>query len=127
MEFWHKKPFSIGFVIQIQNHFQFFEPTVDYIMLHNFGTVRPILPINCAKSCARLAKKKVMKARGAENIFPRNYRAKRRGGGYPPPPPPRPFSGLRGNLFPEVAFKFVQYGIFAFYDECIVNSRKQFT
>ena len=43
MEIWQKKPFSICFVHnsrKISN----FEPTFDYIMLRNFGTVRLIFP-----------------------------------------------------------------------------------
>ena len=39
----YKKPFSICFVHKSRK-FSNFEPTLDYIMLCNFGTVRPIFP-----------------------------------------------------------------------------------
>ena len=92
MEFWHKKPFSICFVHKSRK-FSNFEPTLDYIMLRNFGTVRPIF-LKIAAKVVQDFNEKVMKARGAEKKFPQNYRAKRRGGSDsapPPPPPPGPF------------------------------------
>ena len=87
MEFWHKKPFSICFVHKSRN-FSNFEPTLDYIMLRNFGTVRPIFPKIAAKVAQDL-KIKVMKARGAEifflhEIIARNFEG---GGGNSAPPP----------------------------------------
>ena len=84
MEFWHKKPFSIRFVHKSRK-FSNFEPMLDYIMLRNFGTVRPIFP-KIAPKVVQDFKKKVMKARGAKKKFPRNYRAKRRGGADSAPP-----------------------------------------
>ena len=73
MEFWHKKPFSICFVHKSRK-FSNFKPTLDYIMLRNFGTVFPIFPENSAKSCARLQRKKSWKL--VRKNFPQTYRAK---------------------------------------------------
>ena len=42
IEFWHEKTFSIYYFVHKSRKFSNFEPTVDYIMLRNFGTVRPI-------------------------------------------------------------------------------------
>ena len=91
MEFWHKKPFSICFVHKSRK-FPNFEPTLDYIMLRNFGTVRPIFP-KIAPKVAQDLKEKSHKSPHRGKNFPQNYRAKRRGGGgfRPPPPPPGPF------------------------------------
>ena len=91
MEFWHKKPFSICFVHKSRK-LSNFEPTLDYIMLRNFGTVRPIFP-KIAPKFAQDLKEKSHESSRRGKFFPRNYRAKRRGGGRipPPPPPPGPF------------------------------------
>ena len=90
MEFWHKKPFSICFVHKSRK-FSNFEQTLDYIMLCNFGTVRPIFPKIAAKVVQDL-KEKSHKSPRRGKIFPQNYRAKRRGGGgADSAPPPGPF------------------------------------
>ena len=89
MEFWHKKPFSICFVHKSKK-IPNFEPTLDYIMLRNFGTVRPIFP-KIAPKVAQDLKEKSHESSRREKKFPQNYRAKRRGGGRIPPPPPGPF------------------------------------
>ena len=77
MEFWHKKPFSICFVHKSRK-FPNFEPTLDYIMLRNFGTVRPIFPKIAPKVAQDLKEKSHESSRRGKKI-PRNYRAKRRG------------------------------------------------
>ena len=87
MEFWHKKPFSICFVHKSRK-LSNFEPTLDYIMLRNFGTVRPIFSENSAKSCARLERKKSWKLAARKKISTKLSRETSRGGRFPPPPPP---------------------------------------
>ena len=79
------------FCTQIQK-FSNFEPTLDYIMLRNFGTVRPIF-LKIAPKVAQDFKEKVMKARGAGKIFHEIIARNVGGGGgrFPPPPPPGPF------------------------------------
>ena len=101
MEFWHKKPFSIRFVHKFRK-FSNFEPTLDYIMLRNFGTVRLIFP-KIAPKVAQDLKEKSHKSSRREKKFPRNYRAKRRGGGDSAPPPPPALLGLnwRNKLKPK--------------------------
>ena len=90
MEFWHKKPFSICFVHKSRK-FSNFEPTLDYIMLRNFGTVRPIFPKIAPKVAQDFKEKSCESSRRGKKI-PLNYRAKRRGGGDgSAPPPPGPF------------------------------------
>ena len=84
MEFWHKKPFSIGFVHKSRK-FSYFEPTLDY-MLRNFGTVRPIFP-KIAPKVAQDFKEKSHESSRCGKKFPQNYRAKRRGGADSAPPP----------------------------------------
>ena len=80
MEFWHKKPFSICFVHKSRK-FSNFEPTLDYIMLCNFGTVHPIFPkIKFHKIIARNVEG------GGGRIPP------------PPPPPPPALLGLNGQV-----------------------------
>ena len=79
MEFWHKKPFSICFVHKSRK-FSNFQPTFDYIILRNFGTVRPIFP-KIVPKVAQDFKEKSHESLRCENIFPQNYRAKRRGRG----------------------------------------------
>ena len=86
MEFWHKKPFSICFVHKSRK-FSNFEPTFDYIMLRNFGTVCPIFP-KIAPKVAQDLKKKVLKARGAKKKNPRNLSRETSRGADPAPPPP---------------------------------------
>ena len=56
-------------------------------MLRNFGTVAPDFSKNSAKSCARLQRKKVMKARGAGKKFHEIIARNVEGGRIPPPPP----------------------------------------
>ena len=75
MEFWHKKPFSICFVHKSRT-FSNFEPTLDYIMLRNFETVRPIFPKIAAKVAQDFKEKSHESSRRGKKI-PRNYRAKR--------------------------------------------------
>ena len=79
MEFWHKKPFSICFVHKSRKCSNF-EPKLDYIMLRNFETIRPIFP----KIAPKVAQDFVMKACRAKKKIPRNVE----GGRIPPPPPP---------------------------------------
>ena len=78
MEFWHKKPFSIRFVHKSRK-LSNFEPTVDYIMLRNLRTVRPIFP-KIAPKVAQDFKEKSHESLRCGKKFLRNYRAKRRGG-----------------------------------------------
>ena len=85
MEFWHKKPFSIRFVHKSRK-LSNFEPTVDYVMLRNFRTVRPIFP-KIAPKVAQDFKEKRHESSRREKKIPRNYRAKCRGGGGADPPP----------------------------------------
>ena len=68
--------------------FPYFEPTLDYITLRNFGTVRPIFT-KIASKVAQDSKEKSHESAVRGKKFPRNYHAKRRGGGgfHPPPPP----------------------------------------
>ena len=72
MKFWHKKPFSICFVHKSRK-FSNFKPTFDYIMLRNFGTVRPIFPKITPKV--------------AQNFKEKSHESTRREGRIPPPPP----------------------------------------
>ena len=88
MEFWLKKPFSICFVHKSRK-FCNFEPTLDYIILRNFGTVRLIFPKIAPKvaqdfkekshESSRREKKKIHEiiARNVEGVD-----------SAPPPPPP---------------------------------------
>ena len=85
MEFSHKKPFSICFVHKSRK-FSNFEPTLEYIMLRNFQTIRPIFP-KIAPKVAQNLKEKSNESSRCGNFFCRNYRAKRRGGGGFRPPP----------------------------------------
>ena len=88
MEFWHKKPFSIGFVHKSRK-FSNFEPTFDYIMLRNLRTVRPIFP--------KIAPKVVQdfKEKSHESLRRGKTRETSRGGGFRPPPV---LLGLNGRL-----------------------------
>ena len=87
MEFSHKKPFSICFVHKSRK-FSNFEPTLEYIILRNFRTIRPIFPKIAPKVAQNLKEKSHESSRRGKN-FLRNYRAKRRGGGgFRPPPGP---------------------------------------
>ena len=95
MEFWHKKPFSIRFVHKSRK-FPNFAPKLDYIMLRNFGTVRPIFS-KIASKVAQDLKEKSQESSRREKQIPQNYRAKCRGGAdsaSPPPPPPPALLGL---------------------------------
>ena len=85
MEFWHKKPFSIYFVHKSRK-FSNFEPTFDYIMLHNFGTVRPIFPKIAPKVAQDLKEKSHESSRREEKNSTKLSRETSRGGA-----PPRPF------------------------------------
>ena len=97
MEFWHKKPFSICFVHKSRK-FSNFEPTLDYMMLRNFGMVRPIFPKIAPKVVQDFKEKTHESSRRGKN-FLRNYPAKRRGGGgFRPPPPPPALLGLRNVI-----------------------------
>ena len=96
MEFSHKKPFSIFFVHKSRK-FSYFEPTLEYIMLRNFRTIRPIFP-KIAPKVAQNWKEKSHESSRRGKKFLRNYRAKRRGGGRIPPPPPPALLGLRPGL-----------------------------
>ena len=87
MEFWHKKPFSICFVHKSRK-FSNFEPTVDYIMLRNFGTIRPIFPKIAPKVAQDLKEKSHESSRREKNfheIIARNVE------GGADSAPPRPF------------------------------------
>ena len=84
MEFWHKKPFSICFVHKSWKCSNF-EPTLDYIMLRNFGTICPIFPKMVPK-VAQDFKEKSHESSRCGKKFPRNYRAKRRADSAPPGP-----------------------------------------
>ena len=88
MEFWHKQPFSICFVHKSRK-FSNFEPTLDYIMLRNFGIVRPIFP-KIAPKVAQDFKEK-SREKNFHEIIARNVEG---GGGRIPPPPPA-LLGLR--------------------------------
>ena len=79
MEFWHKKPFSICFVHKSRN-FSNFEPTFDYIMLRNFGTVRPIF-LKIAPKVAQSFKEKSNESSRRENKFPPALLGLRQGSG----------------------------------------------
>ena len=95
IEFWHKKPFSICFVHKSRK-FSNFEPTVDYIMLRNFGTVRPIFPKIAPKVAQDLKEKKSWKLVARKKISTKLSRETSRGGGIRPPPPPPALLGLNG-------------------------------
>ena len=84
MEFWHKKPFSICFVHKSRK-FSNFEPTFDYIMLRNFGTVRLIFP----KIAPKVAQD--LKEKSHESLRREKMRETLRGGGGGIRPPPGPF------------------------------------
>ena len=79
MEFWHKKPFSIRFVHKSRK-LSNFEPTFDYIMLHNLRTVRLIFPKIAPKVAQDFKEKNHESLRRGKKIL-WIYRAKRRGGG----------------------------------------------
>ena len=87
MEFWHKKPFSICFVHKSRK-LSNFEPTLDYIMLRNFGTVRPIFPKIAAKVAQDLKEKSHESSRRGKNFSTKLSRETSRGGRIPPPPGP---------------------------------------
>ena len=109
MEFSHKKPFSICFVHKSRK-FSNFEPTLEYIMLRNFWTIRPIFPKIAPKVAQNLKEKSHESSRRGKKIL-WNYRAKRRGGGGFRPPPPGPFrvkSSLETNISAKWAW-FIAY------------------
>ena len=80
MEFWHKKPFSICFVHKSRK-FSNFEPTVDYIMLRNFGTVRPIFPKIAPKVAQDLKEKRHESSWRGKKFSTKLSRETSRGGG----------------------------------------------
>ena len=90
--------YSPKLIVSIKTHFPcfvhksgkfpIFEPTFDYAMLRNSGTVRPIF-IKVVSKDAQDAKLKSRESLGRETTFARNHRAKRTGGGGFHPP--RPF------------------------------------
>ena len=98
MEFSHKKPFSICFVHKSRK-FSNYEPTLEYIMLRNFRTIRPIFPKIAPKVAQNLKEKSHESSRRGKK-FLRNYRAKRRGGGADSAPPPA-LLGLNRYLMEE--------------------------
>ena len=87
MEFWHKKPFSICFVHKSRK-FSNFEPTVGYIMLRNFGTIRLIFPKIAPKVAQDLKEKKSWKLAARKKNFHEIIARNVEGGRIPPPPPP---------------------------------------
>ena len=108
MEFWHKKPFSIRFVHKSRK-FSNFEPTFDYIMLHNLRTVRPIFP-KIAPKVAQDFKEKIMKACGAEKNFCKTIVRNVEGGGFRPPGPFRAkVKTLLNNAFKR--FTYLPYKV----------------
>ena len=90
MEFWHKKPFSIRFVHKSRK-FSNFEPTLDYIMLRNFGTGRPIFPKIAPKVAQDFKEKKSWKLAARKKFSTKLSRETSRGGADSAPPPPGPF------------------------------------
>ena len=66
IEFWHKKPLSIRFVHK-SRQFSNFEPTLNYIMLRNFWTVRPIF-LTIAPKVAQDFKEKSHESSGRGNL-----------------------------------------------------------
>ena len=100
MEFWHKKPFSIRFVHKSRK-FSDFEPTLDYIMLRNFETIRPIFPKIAPKVAQDFKEKSHESSRREKKISTKLSRETSRGGRILPPPP-GPFrikGSLRHSLF----------------------------
>ena len=87
MEFWHKKPFSICFVHKSRK-FSHFEPTLDYIMLRNFRTVRPIFPKIAPKVAQNLKEKSHESSRREKKNSAKLSHETSRGGAAPPPPGP---------------------------------------
>ena len=87
MEFWHKKPFSICFVHKSRK-FSNIEPTLDYIMLRTFQTVRPIFP-KIAPKVAQNFKEKSHESSWRAIFFSREIitRNVEGGGGESPPGP----------------------------------------
>ena len=73
------------FCTQIQK-FPYFEPMLDYITLHNFGTVCPIYT-KIVSTVAQDSKEKSRESAVRGKKCPRKYRAKHRGGVESPPPP----------------------------------------
>ena len=89
------------FCTQIQKKFPYFEPTLDYITLRNFGTVRPIFT-KIASKVAQDSKEKSRESAVRGFFF---LRAKRRGGGgFTPPPPP---GLIRVNALYVVGYPFL--------------------
>ena len=78
--------FSIYVFVHKSRKFSNFEPTLDYIMLRNSRTLRPIFP-KIAPKVAQNFKEKSHERSQRGKLFPQNYRAKRRGGGADSAPP----------------------------------------
>ena len=86
MEFWHMKPFFM-FCTQIQKIFKFWaDATLDYIMLRNFGTVRPIFPKIAPKVAQDFKEKSRESSRREKQMSTKLSRETSRGGGRPHPP-----------------------------------------
>ena len=68
IEFSHKKPFSICFVHKSRK-FSNFEPTLEYIMLRNFRTIRPIFPKIAPKVAQNLKEKSHESSRRGKKIL----------------------------------------------------------
>ena len=84
MDFLQKKLFSICFVHKYRK-FPYFEPTVDYITFHNFGTVRPIftkLASKVAQDSKEKSHESAVRGEKIHEIIVRNVE-----GGWIPPPP----------------------------------------
>ena len=85
MEFWHKKPFSIRFVHKSRK-FSNFEPTVDYVMLRDFRTVRPIFQKIAPKVAQDFKEKKSWKLAVRKKNSAKLSREMLRGGADSAPP-----------------------------------------
>ena len=85
MEFSHKKPLYICFVHKSRK-FSNFAPTLEYIMLCNFRTIRPIVPKIAAKVAQNLKEKSHVQLAARKKISAKLSRETSRGGRIPPPP-----------------------------------------
>ena len=83
MEFWHKKPFPMRFVHKFRK-LSDFEPTLDYIMLRNLRTIRPIFP-KIAPKVAQDLKEKSRESSRREKFFREIIARNVEGGRIPPP------------------------------------------
>ena len=101
MEFWHKNPFSIRFVHKFRK-LSNFEPTFDYIMLHNLRTVRPIFPKIAPKVAQDFKEKSHESLRRWKKISAKLSRETSRGGADSAPPPPPSLQTRASVLIPLV-------------------------